>query len=105
MIDEKKIIEDIELMRKLTHIDVDDVLEIIDNFPKLSLPSESETKWIPCSELLPNKKESSEVLVTYLDRLTGKKRVDIECYFYGVWCNTLGEFEIRLAWQPKPEPY
>ena len=75
----------------------------IDEIENLSLETKI-SDWIPCSEALPNKEESTDVFVTYLDRLTGKKRVDKDCYFYGVWLNTLDFAEDRIAWM-EIEPY
>ena len=77
---------------------INKVVKYIEKQPKVG-------EWIPCSERLPNKEKSNEVLVTYYNSETKEMRVDIECYFHGVWVRTLGFNEYRTAWQPLPQPY
>lgn len=76
----------------------DHVIEVINSQP----PAD---QWIPCSERLPDKESSTEVLVTYYDGVNEETRVEEECYFYGVWVKPLEWNENRVAWMPLPEPY
>lgn len=62
------------------------------------------TGWIPCSERLPEGKESHKVLVTDEDGIMAV------CYFLEVTkifkvCWDGEEFQGVVAWQPLPEPY
>ena len=60
--------------------------------------------WIPCSERLPEGKESHKVLVTDEDGIMAV------CYFLEVTkifkvCWDGEEFQGVIAWQPLPSPY
>ena len=68
------------------------------------LAGEYKGGWIPCSERLPEGKESHKVLVTDEDGIMAV------CYFLEVTkifkvCWDGEEFQGVIAWQPLPEPY
>lgn len=73
--------------------------EILEGLPSM----ESEPKWVPCSERLP---EDGRYLVTRFDFVTNTCFLDILWYEKGVWWNRLytGDFA-AFAWMPLPEPY
>jgi len=77
-----------------------DVIEFVNQ-----LAEEYKGGWIPCEVRLPNKEESTDVYVTYMDSRTKERFVDVECYFHGVWVKSLKWYESRVAWMPLPEPY
>ena len=107
MIDEKKLIEDIE--KEFDGVCVYDVspsqaiadfIEIVDRQPKVG-------EWIPCSERLP--KETDYYLVT--GQWKGEEIKTWVCEFLvlnsafgGGWCNSVKN-PIVDAWMPLPTPY
>lgn len=127
MIDEKKLIEDIEnMMSPFLFADEErewalkDVIEVIENQPKVG-------EWIPCSERLPEEHKSlfysyygtdkwnnamwnfnsDDVLVTF-EFENGEKKTNVSHTNDGKWKI---ERELKLtkckviAWQPLPEPF
>ena len=118
MIDEKKLIEDVkeyystlkpQYISKLVEAVVEDIIDIIDEQPKLSLENKTSDKWIPCSKEQPPKPED----VTRQEYIVQAKGViepyiaswDGEKWFY----DEFGGYEVEegniLAWMPLPEPY
>lgn len=111
MIDEKKLIEEVEDMmspflfadevRKQT---LKDVIEVIENQPKAD-------EWTPVEVVLPA--ECEHVQVSYIDYSTGKRRCDSLAYLYnGLWYWQYSDPEYGepacveiTAWRPLGEPY
>lgn len=106
MIDEKKLIEEIE--KEIDGVIVKDTYSKGKNagLRKAKILAEEQPKtggWIPCSERLPE--ESGFYMVTKKiketgNRFTGKSRFDIE----KGWNDSLDFVDI-VAWQPLPEAY
>ena len=108
MIDEKKLIEDIEKeFDGVCTYDVSpsravqDFTDIVDRQPKVGV-------WIPVSERLPEKDGYYFVTKRLID---GRIQTDIEPFWTGTdWWKSefhfagIGLWEV-LAWQPLPEPY
>ena len=73
---------------------------------------EEETKWIPCSERLPE--TSDAVLTTYIVNGDRSRKYVEESSYYGndeSWSSPWDEYRIAgtrievIAWMPLPEPY
>ena len=104
MIDEKKLIEEIESYRG--DIFADEIIEIIKHQPK--------AEWIPCSERLPE--ENGCYLVAWktipmIDRTQSHfyEIVEFDPDDEALWISSIEqakglEYEI-IAWRPLPEPY
>ena len=101
MIDEKKLIEDIEdMMSPFLFADEErewalkDVIEVIENQPKVG-------EWIPVEKRLPS--TYITVLITKYNQEVRTAFLDGDHYWFdGLWTYT---FDDVLAWQPLPEPY
>ena len=102
MIDEKRLIEDIE--KEFDGVCVYDVspsqavadfVEIVDRQPKVG-------EWIPCSQLLPL--DGVNVLITdeYNNMSVGYLEIGMRRWHDIYDCIILDEI---IAWQPLPEPY
>lgn len=101
MIDEKKLIEEIEKLQQhadITHnlilfYALDDIKKYVENMPKVN-------EWIPVEERLP--KQYTYVLVT-----CDNGEVDYGFYYDGVWVLDIIDSETYsvIAWQSLPEPY
>ena len=98
MIDEKKLIEDIDsCVVGLTNIQIMQIADIIETQPKVG-------EWIPCSEKLPT--EDEFVLCTekntkklYLGWCLQNEEIGIR------WIDTEGFSMNVIAWQPLPQAY
>lgn len=103
MIDEKKLIEEIERYRG--DIFADEIIEFIKHQPKVS-------EWIPCSERLPEVENLHEISIEDSTCYLIQRRcgvVDVAHYikvygesYFEAHCI---EFNDVIAWQPLPEPY
>ena len=106
MIDEKKLLEELhEIIRDIPNIEtyvygyhaLEKIEELINKQPKVGNDIHVGTKWIPCSERLPDKEGSYLTTTEY-----GAVRVN---HYYhktkewGYHCNK------TVAWQPLPEPF
>lgn len=67
-------------------------------------PTVEQSKWIPCSERLPD--EGKRYLVTRFDYVTDTPFLDLLWYEKGIWWNRhyTGDYAV-IAWMPLPEPY
>lgn len=108
MIDEKKLIEEIESYRG--DIFTDEIIELIKQQPKVG-------EWIPCSERLPEMHRedmeaegecymiSNPVLVTDGNKMHVAEYEEDDGYRYG-WHSFDGEdYDNIIAWMPLPKPY
>lgn len=130
MIDEKKLIADIEarrdeyvdeaafegqcgrgleesnLWRKIDELD--DVLQLIKDQPKIDDPDINvSTKWIPVKKEKPKEDGRHLICVSgarWNDPFKGG-RVFVADYFYNDWIYKGWEYRSVIAWQPLPEPY
>ena len=82
------------------------MLEIVNQLAEeyINCSTDTSSGWIPCSERLPEGKESHKVLVTDEDGIMAV------CYFLEVTkifkvCWDGEEFQGVVAWQPLPAPY
>ncbi len=118
MIDEKKLIERLRLMRDKCcdrakkgnninfarkSLNISQIIGIINNQPKIG-------EWIPCSERLPEEKTNPVTSDFYEYQVTFKSDdvTDIRHYKFGRghWWNGGGVIDDHvIAWQPLPEPY
>ena len=103
MIDEKKLIEEIDNnVVGLTNIQIMQIADIIEEQPKIATDTNVGCKWIPCSERLPE--DGREVFIT----LFGELR-EIGWYDWNDKTWYTEEFDCDegtvLAWMPLPEPY
>lgn len=115
MIDEKKLIEDIQkyhdglkpkYISKLVDAEIADIIEIINEQPKVDVPDINVGEWIPVSERLPDKNGS--YLVSFKEAITNSDGLCVK-YWSGEeqrWrpCNYAPSVCWR-AWMPLPEPY
>ncbi len=83
-------------------------INIIDKFDfdidKVTEALLEQTRWIPCSERLPE--EDGRYFVTRYDYVTDSPFVDILWYEKRTWWDRriVGDFAVN-AWMPLPEPY
>lgn len=94
MIDEKKLIEDIDnCVAGLTNIQIMQIADIIEAQPKVA-------EWIPCSERLP------ETDGWYFTAVVNgiEKRTGMGLYKQGVWIHLCDAIK-TVAWQPLPPAY
>ena len=102
MIDEKKLIVEIEKRKNLfTEKQMDLLKYLIEKQPKIG-------EWIPCSERLP--KKNDDYLVSYRDSRYGKIRYSIGIDFYNDYFKSFNREQVIsdlhvVAWQPSLEPY
>lgn len=113
MIDEKRLIEDIDnCVVGLTNIQMMQIADIIETQPKVN-------EWIPCSERLPDesveglewtvdedgKHIACDVLVTFVSKSENNKRyVTDAIYFPGLSLSECFTVDDVVAWKT-PEPY
>lgn len=88
-----------------TQYDAGNMGEIIENLEAISKVLEQESRWIPCSEKLPEK--SGGYLVTVCYDLLGKGTVrEVRKNFFRVLSKKwLYEGDEVTAWMPLPKPY
>lgn len=96
MIDEKKIIDDIKEWSKEKEIKwtSDSVISLLESAPKIG-------DWIPCSERLPEKKDS---YLCTMESAPGSKFRTIGHYNAPGWTDD-SKIRKTIAWQPLPEAY
>lgn len=112
MIDEKKLIEDIDnCVAGLTNIQIMQIADIIESQPKVG-------EWIPCSERLPseteawcfNEQEGIHEPNEFIVQVKGAKLPTVAIFdgesFKSAYADDGYEFiDEIIAWQPLPEPY
>lgn len=125
-IDEKKLIEDVEKLKKIDEIELarclgfmfgnettatirikerihafKTILNTINVQPKLLLETKTSDKWIPCSERPPE--ENGSYIVTSMDYVDTFEAV----FDSGEWFSIEYWDDIKnvIAWMPLPEPY
>lgn len=95
MIDEKKLIEEIESY--CGDIFADEIIELIKQQPQVG-------EWIPCSERLPEK--TGYYLVQLSRKLPNEDYADRVVVLYNEEDKKFMTYErLIIAWQPLPEPY
>lgn len=105
MIDEKKLIEDINEWNKTMEIEwtFENVISLLESAPKVSA-------WIPCSERLPTKEESIKNDNRFIfddgnRRYGGLFDYEKQCFVQFDFWKGLVEDKCAIAWQPLPEQY
>ena len=107
-IDELKLKEDVKKyfakikahnVHELVELFFDDIIDIIDEQPKISFENKTSDKWIPCSERLP--KKEGWYYVTLESRFNGHRCTDGVSYYHG-WSYASGDV---VAWKEHSEPY
>ena len=108
MIDEKKLIEEIESYRG--DIFTDEIIDLIKQQPKVG-------EWIPCSEQLPElhrvdmQSEEEYYMISDSVIITDGERISVSEYEVddgdreGWLAHDFEEIEDVIAWMPIPEPY
>lgn len=100
MIDEKKLIEEIENLQQhadITHnlisfYALDNIKKYVENMPKVN-------EWIPVEERLPKEKEYVLIQNPY-------GVMSVACLLGGKWYNFQGvELWVAIAWMPLPKEY
>ena len=113
MIDEKKLIEELEAIKNRIQgktygwypLDFEDVIEYIKGFPKIG-------EWIPCNKRLPNQNDNninnSSLSIPVLVKYDSEEEPEVLHYntFTEKFCYDQIDFTNEvIAWMPLPEPY
>lgn len=108
MIDEEKLIEEIEKLQQhadITHnlisfYALDNIKKYVENMPKVN-------EWIPVEERLPDK--GKDVIVTYIGYNTGGRFSNGTAFYdFGKWWWSINNSIVKvkiIAWMPLPKEY